>query len=120
MFLFCQVIIVIICYLKVEIPFCYKVTIICVTKFFYIIIIINVNLLHFQYSLQVAEEVLLAERGGQWLLSCYGPFKERKSIPGMEDVSPEEVRWEMYQAQKSGTVDQIVRFLFTWMDFLLG
>lgn len=56
----------------------------------------------------VAQEVLAAERGGQWLLSCYGPFKEKKCIPGMEDVSPEEVRWEMYQAQKTNTVNQVV------------
>ncbi|XP_043664969.1 nuclear pore complex protein DDB_G0274915-like isoform X2 [Vespula pensylvanica] len=54
----------------------------------------------------VAREVLIAERGGQWLLSCFAPFKERPHIPGMEDVSPEEVRWEMYQAQKNGVVEQ--------------
>ncbi|XP_032686814.1 nuclear pore complex protein DDB_G0274915-like [Odontomachus brunneus] len=54
----------------------------------------------------VAKEVLLAERGGQWLLSCFAPLKERPSIPGMEDLSPDEVRWEMYQAQKSGMVEQ--------------
>ncbi|XP_057341479.1 nuclear pore complex protein DDB_G0274915-like [Microplitis mediator] len=56
--------------------------------------------------LGVAEEVLTAERGGQWPLSCFGPFKEQPSIPGFEDVSPEEVRWEMYQAQKNNTVEQ--------------
>ncbi|XP_034952244.1 nucleoporin NUP42-like [Chelonus insularis] len=56
--------------------------------------------------LGVAEEILAAERGGQWLLSCFGPFKEQPCIPGMEDISPEEVRWEMYQAQKNNTVDQ--------------
>ncbi|XP_035730113.1 nucleoporin-like protein amo1 isoform X2 [Vespa mandarinia] len=54
----------------------------------------------------VASEVLIAERGNQWLLSCFAPFKERPHIPGMEDVSPEEVRWEMYQAQKNGVVEQ--------------
>lgn len=54
----------------------------------------------------MAEEVLAAERGGQWLLSCFGPFKEGACIVGMDDVSPEEVRWEMYQAQKTATVDQ--------------
>lgn len=58
-------------------------------------------------SLGVAEEILAAERGGQWLLSCFGPFKEQPCIPGMDDVSPEEVRWEMYQGQKSGNVDQM-------------
>lgn len=62
-------------------------------------------------SLVVAEDVLAAERGGQWLFSCFGPFKEQPSIPGMEDLSPEEVRWEMYQAEKKGTVDQVVSFL---------
>ena len=59
-------------------------------------------------SLLVAEDVLHAERGGQWLLSCYGPFKEKPCIPEMDDYSPEEVRWEMYQAQKNGTTDQVV------------
>ncbi|CAL7940084.1 unnamed protein product [Xylocopa violacea] len=54
----------------------------------------------------VAKEVLSAERGGQWMLSCFAPLKERPCIPGMEDVSPEEVRWEMYQAQKTGMVEQ--------------
>lgn len=56
----------------------------------------------------MAKEVLLAERGGQWLLSCFAPLKERPCIPSMEDLSPEEVRWEMYQAQKNGMVEQAV------------
>ncbi|RLU21346.1 hypothetical protein DMN91_005719 [Ooceraea biroi] len=54
----------------------------------------------------VVKEVLLAEKGGQWLLSSFGPLKERPCIPGLEDVSPEEVRWEMYQARKNGMVEQ--------------
>lgn len=54
----------------------------------------------------VGEEVLLAERGRQWPLSCFSPTKDHACIPDMNDVSPEEVRWEMYQAQKSGTVEQ--------------
>ncbi|XP_033220324.1 nucleoporin AMO1-like [Belonocnema kinseyi] len=58
-------------------------------------------------ALVVAEDVLASERGGQWLFSCFGPFKEQPSIPGMEDLSPEEVRWEMYQAEKKGTADQV-------------
>ena len=56
----------------------------------------------------MAKEVLLAERGGQWLLSCFAPLKERSCIPGMEDLSPEEVRWEIYNAQKNGMVEQAV------------
>lgn len=62
-----------------------------------------------EFRLSVAEEVICAEKGGQWLLSCFCPFKEKQSIPGMEDLSPEEVRWEMYQAQKNGMVEQAVR-----------
>ncbi|KAI4489337.1 hypothetical protein M0802_011206 [Mischocyttarus mexicanus] len=54
----------------------------------------------------IAREVLCAEMGGQWLLSCFAPFRDRPTIPGMEDMSPEEVRWEMYQAQKNGVVEQ--------------
>lgn len=57
--------------------------------------------------------MLLAERGGQWPLSCFSPTKDHGCIPDMNDVSPEEVRWEMYQAQKSGTVDQTVSILIT-------
>lgn len=61
-----------------------------------------------QYSVTVAKEVLLAERGGQWLLSCFGPFRDRPVIPGMDDLSPEEVRCELYEAQKNGLVEQAV------------
>ncbi|XP_060815480.1 nuclear pore complex protein DDB_G0274915-like isoform X2 [Bombus pascuorum] len=57
-------------------------------------------------AMLVAKEILNAERGRQWLLSCFAPFKEKPCIPGMEDLSPEEVRWEMYQAQNNGMVDQ--------------
>lgn len=61
----------------------------------------------------MAKEVLLAERGGQWLLSCFAPLKERPCIPDMEDMAPEEVRWEMYNAQKNGIVEQAVsRIMF--------
>lgn len=59
-----------------------------------------------EIAVTVAKEVLLAEKGGQWLLSCFGPLKERPCIPGMEDLSPEEVRWEIYHAQKNGIVEQ--------------
>ena len=56
----------------------------------------------------VAKEMLNAERGGQWLLSCFAPLKDKPCIPGMEDLSPEEVRWEIYQAQNNGMVEQAV------------
>ncbi|XP_076167201.1 uncharacterized protein LOC143146627 isoform X2 [Ptiloglossa arizonensis] len=62
-------------------------------------------------AVAVAKEVLSAERGGQWLLSCFAPLKHCPCIPGMEDLSPEEVRWKMYEAQKNGMVEQAkIRF----------
>ncbi|CAD1480184.1 unnamed protein product, partial [Heterotrigona itama] len=61
----------------------------------------------------VAKEMLNAERGGQWLLSCFAPLKDKPCIPGMEDLSPEEVRWEMYQAQNNGMVEQTKELLGT-------
>lgn len=61
----------------------------------------------------VAKEILIAEKGGQWLLSCFAPIKEKPCIPGMEDLSPEEVRWEMYKAQSSGMVEQAVSIIYT-------
>ncbi|XP_030764651.1 nucleoporin-like protein amo1 [Sitophilus oryzae] len=47
-----------------------------------------------------------AEKGGQWLLSCYAPYKEKPAFPGFEDTSPEEIRLGFYEAQKNGTLDQ--------------
>lgn len=58
----------------------------------------------------IIEEILACERGKQWILSCFGP-KDERCIPGMEDVSPEEVRWQIYEAKKNGTIDQVVRVL---------
>ena len=65
----------------------------------------------------MAKEVLLAERGGQWLLSCFAPLKERFCIPGMKDLSPEEVRWEIYEAQKNGMVEQAVSEIYIYRLF---
>ncbi|XP_017768898.1 PREDICTED: nuclear pore complex protein DDB_G0274915-like [Nicrophorus vespilloides] len=46
-----------------------------------------------------------AEKGGQWVLTCYAPFKEKPMFPGFEDMSYEEVRVGFYEATKSGTLD---------------
>lgn len=74
----------------------------------------NIYLFFFDFyiSILVAKEVLLAERGGQWLLSCFAPLKERPCIPDMDDLSPEEIRWELYHAQKNGMVEQAVSEIF--------
>ncbi|XP_049815148.1 nucleoporin NUP42-like [Schistocerca nitens] len=57
----------------------------------------------------VINELNLSERGGQWPLSCFAPFKEKPCYPGLDDYSPEEVRWQMYEAVKSGSVDECKR-----------
>ncbi|KAJ8935377.1 hypothetical protein NQ314_012788 [Rhamnusium bicolor] len=54
----------------------------------------------------VVNDMTTAEKGGQWLLSCYAPFKEKPAFPGFEDQSFEEVRWGFYEAVKTGTVEQ--------------
>lgn len=73
---------------------------------------------YFKIRVLVAKEILIAEKGGQWLLSCFAPIKEKPCIPGMEDLSPEEVRWEMYKAQSSGMVEQAVSITYIYF-FLL-
>lgn len=54
------------------------------------------------------KEVVAAEKGGQWPLTSFAPFKEGPGLPGWEDFSPEEVRWNLYEAQANGTVNQCV------------
>nr|XP_023018540.1 nucleoporin NUP100/NSP100-like [Leptinotarsa decemlineata] len=54
----------------------------------------------------VVNDMTSAEKGGQWLLSCYAPFKEKPAFPGFEDQSFEEMRLAYYEAMKSGTLDQ--------------
>ncbi|KAJ8925952.1 hypothetical protein NQ315_009805 [Exocentrus adspersus] len=54
----------------------------------------------------VVNDMTVAEKGGQWLLSCYAPFKEKPAFPGFEDQSFEEIRYGYYEAVKNGTVEQ--------------
>ncbi|XP_060526003.1 nucleoporin NUP42-like isoform X2 [Cylas formicarius] len=51
-------------------------------------------------------DMTLAEKGGQWLLSCYAPYKEKSAFPGFEDHSFEEIRCGFYEAKNNGTLDQ--------------
>lgn len=56
----------------------------------------------------VTSDILNAEKGGQWLLSCYAPFKDKPPFPGFEDKSFEEVRLCFYDSQQNGTAEQYV------------
>nr|CAH7761804.1 unnamed protein product [Callosobruchus chinensis] len=54
----------------------------------------------------VVNDMIATEKGGQWLLSSYVPFKDKVAFPGFEDHSFEEIRWWYYEAQKNGLLDQ--------------
>lgn len=58
----------------------------------------------------VTNDMLIAEKGGQWLLSSYAPFKDKPPFAGFEDKSFEEVRLGFYEAQKNGTAEQYVSY----------
>ncbi|CAH0564740.1 unnamed protein product [Brassicogethes aeneus] len=57
----------------------------------------------------VVNEAIAAEKGGQWPLTCYAPFKEKPAFPGLEDTSFEEVRLGFYEARDNGALDQYTR-----------
>lgn len=49
-----------------------------------------------------------AVKGKQWPLSSYGPFKEKPSLPNLEDQSFEEIRALCYEAKSGGTLQTIL------------
>lgn len=54
----------------------------------------------------VVTDMTQADKGGQWLFSCYAPFKEKPGFPGFEDQSFEEIRYRYYDAVSGGSVEQ--------------
>uniref|UniRef100_A0A2A4J1V8 Nucleoporin NUP42 n=1 Tax=Heliothis virescens TaxID=7102 RepID=A0A2A4J1V8_HELVI len=59
---------------------------------------------------QVQSDVVAVLKGGQWILSCYAPFKEKQILPGISDLSPEEARLFIYEAKNTNNVDQAVMY----------
>lgn len=59
----------------------------------------------------VHNDMVALEHSGQWLLTCYAPFKEKPNFPDFEEHSFEEVRLATYQAQQNNTLDQYNRQL---------
>ncbi|XP_059472980.1 nucleoporin NUP42-like [Neocloeon triangulifer] len=51
------------------------------------------------------EEIRLTQGGKQWPFSCICPLKDGGNIPILEDISPEELRFEAYQAQSQNNFD---------------
>ena len=46
---------------------------------------------------------------GQWVFSCYSPAKDCASVPGMDDICPEELRMEAYQVTFGYYWSQLMR-----------
>ncbi|XP_077286238.1 uncharacterized protein LOC143911277 [Arctopsyche grandis] len=55
---------------------------------------------------QVSSDTSAALNGHQWRISSYGPFKCKPNFPGMMDISPEELRYQMYEARTNGVIPQ--------------
>ncbi|XP_065344625.1 nuclear pore complex protein DDB_G0274915-like [Cloeon dipterum] len=51
------------------------------------------------------EEVRLTQGGKQWPFSCFCPLKEAGNIPELDDLSPEELRFDAYTAQNQNNFD---------------
>ncbi|CAH2043049.1 unnamed protein product, partial [Iphiclides podalirius] len=60
---------------------------------------------------QVQCDIQAALKGGQWILSCYAPYKEKPGFPGLTDLSPEEARLFIYEAKAKNAVDQAVYYM---------
>lgn len=62
-----------------------------------------------QLVINEVSSLLQNEKCGQWPLSCFAPIKDRGCYPGIDDYSPEEIRWLTYKALKSGNVEHCKR-----------
>lgn len=62
----------------------------------------------FLYRTVVKSDAEAAIKGKQWILSSYGPFKDKPSLPNFEDQSFEEIRSLCYEAKNSGTLQTLL------------
>jgi nucleoporin-like protein 2 len=64
------------------------------------------NLTNSNSSRQVlSTEIEAAKKGKQWPLSCFGPFKEKRSIPNfVDDMQFEEVRLQYLEAKNQNNL----------------
>ena len=51
-----------------------------------------------------------------WPLSCYAYSGKVPCLPGLMDVSPDELRWEAYQAESSGNSQHYLGILSQLSD----
>jgi len=76
-------------------------------KFNYVFFITVVYLFRSNYMLKDINE---AEEGRVWPLSCYNfcPTISSRNIPGLEDISPDEMRYMQLEAQATGNIEACV------------
>ena len=67
------------------------------------------NFYHAMHSAQIRVDMEEWSKSSMWPLSCYAYFKETPCLPGFVDVSPEELRWEAYQAEAGGNSQQYLK-----------
>jgi nucleoporin-like protein 2 len=63
----------------------------------------------------IEEEIRLIQGGKQWPFSCMCPLKESGNIPGYDDVSAEELRFEAYEAQSQNNFEVYVVGILSWV-----
>ncbi|XP_045522041.1 nucleoporin NUP42-like isoform X2 [Pieris brassicae] len=71
----------------------------------------NTNVTDDQLVSQVQSDIQAALNGGQWILSCYAPYKEKACFPGLNELSQEEARLIIYEAKANQTLEQAVTYM---------
>lgn len=82
------------------------------------LILIHGPMLFFFHSNLMAQDINEAEKGGVWPLSCYNfwPAISTGNVPGLEDISPDEMRHMQLQAQLSGNMEACVSTTILLLD----
>lgn len=76
--------------------------------FKYLVIRLHLIYLYFTNRTVVKSDAEAAIKGKQWMLSCYGPFKDKPSLPNFEDQSFEEIRSLCYEAKNNGNLQALL------------
>ena len=69
----------------------------------------------------IREDMEIWAESHMWPFSCYSCQREGSCLPGLRDVSPEELRWQAYQAKMgSGGEAEYLEILRKLNDVVLG
>ncbi|XP_037048842.1 nuclear pore complex protein Nup98-Nup96-like [Bradysia coprophila] len=63
---------------------------------------------HINVATVVKTDAEASIKGKQWMLSSYGPFKDKPSLPNFEDQSFEEIRSLCYEAKNNGNLQALL------------